>query len=206
MRAASSIAPARSIYARYRQIAEPDFPLPEDGYPGEYLVPIARAIRERDGEKWASAPEGRGCRTSELRTRRARRPAAAHGRRFGVAFDRLAERTRMHEQGRVKALERLRRAGADLRARRRAVLPHHGFGDDKDRVLVRGDGGRRTSAPTSPTTTKLQRADRAIDILGPTITATSALGGLAAALGYPGHSRCSSRSRSRSCAAASPSR
>lgn len=35
---------AKSIYARYRQISEPDFPFPEDGYVGEYVKEIANKI------------------------------------------------------------------------------------------------------------------------------------------------------------------
>ncbi|MBV8689954.1 MAG: arginine--tRNA ligase, partial [Candidatus Eremiobacteraeota bacterium] len=31
----------RSLYARYRQIKQPDFPFPSEGYPGDYLEPIA---------------------------------------------------------------------------------------------------------------------------------------------------------------------
>ncbi|MBV6479225.1 MAG: Arginine--tRNA ligase [Ignavibacteria bacterium] len=34
----------KSIYARYMQIFEPDFPFPEDGYHGEYIKDIARKI------------------------------------------------------------------------------------------------------------------------------------------------------------------
>jgi len=42
---------SRTLYARYRQIWEPEFALPDDGYPGEYLVPIADEIRAGDGER-----------------------------------------------------------------------------------------------------------------------------------------------------------
>jgi arginyl-tRNA synthetase len=35
---------AESVYARYEQIFNPDFPLPEDGYQGEYIKDIAQNI------------------------------------------------------------------------------------------------------------------------------------------------------------------
>ncbi len=41
-----------SLYARYCQEFGQDTPVPEGGYPGEYLIPIAKALKERDGDKW----------------------------------------------------------------------------------------------------------------------------------------------------------
>ena len=35
----------RSLYARYRQLFDPAYPFPEDGYPGDYLIPIAEKKR-----------------------------------------------------------------------------------------------------------------------------------------------------------------
>lgn len=37
---------AKSVYARYMQIFEPDFPFPEDGYAGDYIKDIAKKIYE----------------------------------------------------------------------------------------------------------------------------------------------------------------
>ncbi|MGH7331024.1 MAG: hypothetical protein ACREJX_21960, partial [Polyangiaceae bacterium] len=34
----------RSLYARRRQLREPSFPFPEDGYPGEYMLALARDL------------------------------------------------------------------------------------------------------------------------------------------------------------------
>ncbi len=36
---------AKSVYARYRQLFEPDYPLPEDAYTGEYVALIAELIK-----------------------------------------------------------------------------------------------------------------------------------------------------------------
>ena len=35
---------AKSVYARYMQIFEPEFPFPEDGYAGDYIKDIAQII------------------------------------------------------------------------------------------------------------------------------------------------------------------
>jgi arginyl-tRNA synthetase len=47
----------RSVYARYQQVLGRDVPLPEDGYPGQYVVDIAQAIKEEQGDAFLR-PEG----------------------------------------------------------------------------------------------------------------------------------------------------
>jgi len=46
-----------SIYARYAQQLGRDEPFPEEGYKGEYVNDIARAILERDGDKYLAMPK-----------------------------------------------------------------------------------------------------------------------------------------------------
>jgi len=41
---------AESTYSRYRQLFEPDFPFPEDGYQGDYIKDIALELRKQYGE------------------------------------------------------------------------------------------------------------------------------------------------------------
>ncbi len=47
----------RSVYARYQKLLGRDAPFPEDGYPGDYVVDIADAIREEHGDGFLR-PEG----------------------------------------------------------------------------------------------------------------------------------------------------
>src|SRR3984893_1048874 len=47
----------RTLYARYRQLFYRNTPLPEDGYPGDYMIPIAEKLHERDGDVWLRVPE-----------------------------------------------------------------------------------------------------------------------------------------------------
>jgi arginyl-tRNA synthetase len=42
---------ARSVYARYRQLFEPGYKLPDDGYIGEYISTIAQLLKEQNGDK-----------------------------------------------------------------------------------------------------------------------------------------------------------
>ena len=42
---------ADSVFARYKQITEPNFPFPEDGYHGEYIKEIANELLEEYGDE-----------------------------------------------------------------------------------------------------------------------------------------------------------
>ena len=50
---------ARSLHFRYREaLGENVGDIPEGLYPGDYLVPIAKELKERDGDQWQSDDEG----------------------------------------------------------------------------------------------------------------------------------------------------
>jgi len=49
---------ARSLHHRYREALGASVgDMPEGLYPGDYLIPAAKALAERDGDKWLDAPE-----------------------------------------------------------------------------------------------------------------------------------------------------
>ena len=180
----------RSLYARYRQLTDPSYPFPEDGYPGEYLIPIARALRERDGDRYEHVPE-----TEWLPVlARAGRDALvadqqATCRRFGVRYDVWQSEKELHESGAIDAgIAALRERGLIFPFDDAIWMRASQFGDDKDRVVVRSDG-RPTyyGADVAYHYDKLQRTDRAILILGPDHHGYIArLAALASAFGRPG--------------------
>ena len=180
----------RSIYARYRQLFDPSFPLPENGYPGAYLVPIAQAIRDRDGERWIAASESEWL-PHFSKTGRDELVAAqeATARRFGVTYDCWQSEAELHASGKVReGIERLRELGLTYEEDGALFFRATKFGDDKDRVIVRSDG-RPTyfCMDVAYHYQKLKRSDRVVDILGPDHHGyIERLKGMAAALGYPG--------------------
>ncbi len=161
---------ARSLYARYRQRWEPDFPFPPDGYPGEYLAPIAEKLAEADGERWRDAAEsdwlpyfgrfGRDENVLEQQT---------IATRFGVTMDLWQSEKALHENGAIDAgIERLRARGLTFEHEGALWVRTTVSGDDKDRVVIRSDGRPAYFAgDVAYHYDKLQRADRVIDILGP---------------------------------------
>jgi len=50
---------ARSVHMRYREALGEDIgTIPEGLYPGDYLVPVGKALAERHGDKWVGRDEG----------------------------------------------------------------------------------------------------------------------------------------------------
>jgi arginyl-tRNA synthetase len=180
----------RSLYARYRQLAEPGFPFPHDGYPGDYLLPLARELRERDGDRYDAAPESEWLPVfSAYGRRRLVAGQAATSARFGVHYDRWQSEKELHESGQVAAaIEELRKRDLAYESDGAVWMRTTKFGDDKDRVLVRKDGRPTYYAPdVAYHYDKLQRNDRAILILGPDHHGYIArLQTIAAAFGRPG--------------------
>ncbi|MFN2461535.1 MAG: arginine--tRNA ligase [Candidatus Velthaea sp.] len=160
----------RSLYARYRQLWEPGFASPEDGYPGDYLWPIARAVRDADGERWRSASEAEWLpyfsRYGRDRIVAEQQQAAAG---FGVTFDRWQSERELHDEGAIEAgIDRLRKLGVLYENNGATWLRTTAAGDDEDRVVIRSDGRPTYFAnDVAYHYAKLERADHVIDILGP---------------------------------------
>ncbi|MBV9334003.1 MAG: arginine--tRNA ligase [Candidatus Eremiobacteraeota bacterium] len=181
----------RSLYARYRQRFDPEFPFPQDGYPGEYLLPIARDIAERDGDRWTRASEAEWL-PHFAKAGRDRLVAEQQqtARRFGVEYDLWQSEAELHETGKVReGIERLRQLGLTYEQDGALFFRATQFGDDKDRVLLRRDGRPTYLAmDVAYHFLKLKQNDRVVDILGPDHHGyIGRIKGLAAALGYPGH-------------------
>ena len=180
----------RSLYARYRQLFDGTFPFPEDGYPGEYLLPIAKEIAERDGQSWVAKEEAAWLPFfSKYGRDRIVAEQQQAAKEFGVHYDLWQSEKELHESGRVKEdLQRLTDLGHTYESEGALFFKATDFGDDKDRVIVRSDG-RPTyyGGDIAYHYEKLKRADRVIDILGPDHHGyIGRLKGLAEALGYPG--------------------
>jgi arginyl-tRNA synthetase len=119
-----------SLYARYRG-EEP----PEDGYRGAYLVDMASRMRAELGD---GVTEGEA---REWGYHDAVRSVQRDLERIGVRFDTWFSERRLHERSDVNEVLRLLGERGFTYEHERAVwLRTSELGDQRDRVLVKGDG------------------------------------------------------------------
>jgi arginyl-tRNA synthetase len=121
---------AASLYARYRNEE-----LPEDGYRGEYLVDMAARMRAELGDG-VTVEEAR-----EWGYRDAVRSVQRDLERIGVRFDTWFSERTLHERGDVaEVLRTLGERGHTYEQDGAVWLRTSEHGDQRDRVLVKGDG------------------------------------------------------------------
>jgi arginyl-tRNA synthetase len=134
---------SETLYARYQQQFGRNVDIPKDGYPGEYMVDLAKAIKDEAGNSFLQ-PEGEpavpgiGTLGIELMVRGIRQTLDS----FGVKYDRwYSEKSLYDPEGAYDtAMGILREKG--LLADREGALwfSSSELGEDKDNVVVRSDG------------------------------------------------------------------
>lgn len=133
---------AETVRARYRQLLGHDEPVPEGGYHGEYVVEIASAFRDREGDRYgndhgAAALEAmRHFAVGVLRDEQKRDLAAFH-----VHFDEYYSERSLYSDGLVAdTINALDATGLTYHRDGALWLRTTRFGDQKDRVMVKSDG------------------------------------------------------------------
>jgi arginyl-tRNA synthetase len=161
---------ARSLWARVQQAAGRKAEIPEGGYHGEYLAEAAARVLVSEGKGFADLPEDQGtarCRALALIAMRAEQEDDL--RRFGVRFDVWSSEQALYDSGKVQAaLALLATKGLTYEQDGALWLRTTRFGDDKDRVLRKGDGSFTYLVPDiAYHVDKRERGfDHAIDVWG----------------------------------------
>jgi arginyl-tRNA synthetase len=131
-----------SIDARYRQLFGQKVEFPADGYPGDYVVDLARSFKESLGDQWLHAEPATAVKHftqygGEALLKMIRGQLA----KFGIEFDSFFSERMMRERGEVARAMDLLRAGGMLYTHEGAEwFRSTQFGDDKDRTVVKSDG------------------------------------------------------------------
>ena len=133
----------RTLYARYQQLFGRLVPVPEDGYPGDYMVELAESLRSQYGETLLQ-PEGEPA-PAEMGTigiaamlDRIRNDLDSLKVRYDVWF---SERSLYGESQRYKtAMDVLAQRGFVAQKEGAVWFTSTDLGEDKDNVLVRRDG------------------------------------------------------------------
>ncbi len=133
----------QSVYVRFRQIEEPDYPFPEDGYFGEYIKDIAEHLYKYEREKILSfldednAIDFCGEFAKNLLLEKIKNDL----KEFGVEFDVWFSEKSLYSSGKVdEAIQFLKDKGLVYKKDGAVWLKTTQFGDDKDRVLIKSDG------------------------------------------------------------------
>ena len=186
----------RTLYARYEQLFGREVQIPENGYPGAYVIEVARAVKDRDGDKYLRSPgEEPDPDLGRIGLALMVEGIRADLEHMGVRYDRwYSERSLMEEGGPyAEVMALLERQGQVARREGAVWFTSTDLGESKDNVLVRSDG-----QPTYYATDIAyhydkfitRRFDRVIDIWGAdhqghvsrVKTAVTAVGGDAGAL------------------------
>jgi arginyl-tRNA synthetase len=131
-----------SIDARYRESFGETVEFPADGYPGDYVVDIARSVREIAGDQFRREERGAAL---EYFTRFGGEYLLNTIRRqlgdFGIEFDSFFSEKALRERGEVvQAMDVLRGRGLLYAQDGAHWFRSTQFGDDKDRTVIKSDG------------------------------------------------------------------
>jgi arginyl-tRNA synthetase len=132
-----------TLYARYQQLFGRDAPIPADGYPGSYMVDLAKDVKDEAGDRFLRA-EGESA-PAELATLGIALMVRNIGgtlERFGVHYDRwFSERSLYDPEGvYAEAMELLATNGQLVDREGARWFTSSELGEDKDNVVVRSDG------------------------------------------------------------------
>jgi len=155
---------AVSVRARAHEILGESGDFPEDGYRGDYIRELAQRYLDEAGNDLSDIESIRRFAVAELRAEQDRDLGA-----FGVRFDRYYLESSLYADGRVDAtVARLVASGATYEHDGALWLRTTGFGDDKDRVMRKSDGGYTYFVPdVAYHVTKFERGfARAINVQG----------------------------------------
>jgi arginyl-tRNA synthetase len=131
-----------SVFARYRELLDLPHELPKEGYRGDYVADIARAIMDSAGDKYKDSTfdEAREF-FIDFSLRMMLDEIKEDLASFGITFDTWQSERELHESGGVKrAIENLDAKGFIYESDGAIWFRAMEFGEDKDRVIVKSDG------------------------------------------------------------------
>ena len=128
---------AVSVRARAKELLGESGEFPEDGYRGEYIRELAQRYLDEVGHDLSDVEKIRRFAVAELRKEQDRDLQA-----FGVAFDNYYLESSLYTDGRVDTtVARLVASGHTYEQDGALWLRTTEYGDDKDRVMRKSDGG-----------------------------------------------------------------
>ena len=132
----------RSLYARYQQCLGIDTEIPSDGYLGSYMVDLAKEIITEEGKRFLNLPEPEAVlQLGQLGLDRMIRQIKADLESLGVSFDVWFSEQSLYEKGQYQTVMSLLHQGGYIAEKEDATwFVSTALGENKDNVVVRGDG------------------------------------------------------------------
>ena len=131
-----------SVFARYQQLHDVEYPFPEDGYKGAYIEDIAREIMKEKRKKYIqSGFEEVSDFFIDYSYKKILSGIKDDLKAFGVDFDIWQSEKELFDSGKVEnAINDLRGKGHIYEKDGAVWFRATAFGDEKDRVIIKQDG------------------------------------------------------------------
>jgi len=131
-----------SLYARYQQCLGTDAEMPSDGYLGSYMVDLAKELIAEEGDRFLALPEPEAVSLlGQLGLDKVIKQVRADLELLGVSFDVWFSERSLYEKGQYQTAMSLLRQGGYIAEKEDAIwFVSTALGEDKDNVVVRGDG------------------------------------------------------------------
>ena len=133
---------AASLFARYKQAFGIECELPKDGYHGKDIIGIAAKVKEEYGDEFLNKDYEEVRQTfRDIGVKFELQKIKDILAEYRVHFDVWSSETKLYENDMIRpTLEKLKEKGYTYEQDGALWLRSTDFGDDKDRVLIKGDG------------------------------------------------------------------
>lgn len=132
---------ARSVDLRAQELRGAQIELPEDAYPGDYIIDSARDVLDKDADFLSRPEEERLLFLERWAPEYFRSGQEEVLRNYGVTFDQWFSERSLREAGKpAELVAHLLKSGAAYEQDGAVWMRTTQYGDDKDRVLVKSDG------------------------------------------------------------------
>ncbi len=132
----------RSLYARYQQCLGVEAEMPTNGYLGGYMIDLAKEIIAEKGDRFLALPEPEAVlQLGQLGLDKIIKLIRSDLELLGVTFDVWFSERSLYESGQYQTALSLLRQGGYIGEKEGATwFVSTALGEDKDNVVVRGDG------------------------------------------------------------------
>jgi arginyl-tRNA synthetase len=132
----------RSLWVRYQQTLNVDAVLPSDGYQGTYVLDMASEIKSEYGDRFLKMPEAEALKAlGQIGLQKMLVRIKSDLQALGVKFDVWFSEQSLYDSGLYqRVIESLRQNNYITEREGATWFVSTALGDDKDNVIVRGDG------------------------------------------------------------------